>query len=372
MPDVLIYRHQLFRISESFITEQAGALRRFRALYAGRHCEGPPPAGAETVTLAGSPRREILQQVLWRDPRPLRRRLAQRRPVLVHAHFGVEGVYALPLARTLGVPLVTTFHGFDATVRDASLWLSRKPSWINYLLWRRRLAREGELFICVSNYIRQRLLARGFPPTRTRTHYIGVDTQALQPGDGSRDPHLILHVARLVAKKGTEVLIDALGRIARTHPRAHLVLIGDGPLRSRLTARAAAAGLAGRVRFLGARPRGEVLAWMGRAALLCQPSRGAPSGDREGLGMVLLEAAARGLPVVASRSGGMPEAVREPEAGRLAPEGDVEQLADALGELLGDERRLGRMSRAARQWVVEHFDLDTQTARLEALYEELL
>jgi glycosyltransferase involved in cell wall biosynthesis len=372
VPEVVVYRHQLFRVSEGFITQQAGALQRFRPLYAGRWCEGPPPDAARVVTLEDGSRAELWRQVLLRDPAPLARRLAPHRPALVHAHFGVEGVYALPLARALGAPLVTTFHGFDATVRARALWLSRKPSWIHYAMARRRLAADGERFLCVSDYIRQRLLAIGFPRERTRTHYIGVDTEALTPGREPRDPQLILHVARLVPKKGTALLIAALARLRPTHPEAQLLIIGAGPLRAHLQARAAAAGVGGQVRFLGARPREEVLAWMGRAALLCQPSLAAPSGDREGLGMVLLEAAARGLPVIASRSGGMPEAVRAPEAGRLVAEGDDRELAAVLGELLGEERRLQAMSAAARQWVCERFDLRRQTEALEAIYEELL
>jgi colanic acid/amylovoran biosynthesis glycosyltransferase len=368
---VLIYRHQLFRTSESFITEQAGALRRHHPIYAGRLAEGPGPSGADAVTLAGASRTALWRHVLTRDPGPLARRLTGRRPLLVHAHFGVEGVYALPLARRLAIPLVTTFHGFDATVSDSFLCLSRKPSWINYVLWRRELAREGDLFLCVSHYIRDRLLARGFPAARTRTHYIGVDTEGLQPSQDARQPGLILHVARLVEKKGTVLLLQALARSARRAPQATAVIIGDGPLRARLESHAVRLGIASRVRFLGARPRGEVIAWMGRAALLCQPSLAARSGDREGLGMVLLEAAACGLPALASRSGGIPEAVGEPDGGLLVPEGDAAALAEALEALLGDADRLARMGRTARARVETEFSLARQTAELERIYEEL-
>ncbi|MGC8477658.1 MAG: hypothetical protein ACP5NP_15015, partial [Acetobacteraceae bacterium] len=110
--DIAIFRHNLFRISEPFITLQAQQLRRYRPLYLGRLRYGAPPDGAEAFTLADrlSPRTlpAIAWQMLTRDPRPFARLLAGRRVALIHAHFGIEGVSAMPLARRLGVPLVTT------------------------------------------------------------------------------------------------------------------------------------------------------------------------------------------------------------------------------------------------------------------------
>src|SRR5271167_2194943 len=168
MRQVAIFRHNLFKISEPFITQQAQQLRRHQPLYLGRLRYGEAPAGAEAPALQdlvpGWPIPFVARQILTRDPAPYQRLLGGRRLALIHAHFGVEGVYALPLAQRLGIPLVTTFHGFDATLSTAALLTS--PAWANYPLFRRQLARRGDLFICASSFIRDRVLAMGFPEAR--------------------------------------------------------------------------------------------------------------------------------------------------------------------------------------------------------------
>ncbi|TWB41130.1 glycosyltransferase [Nitrospirillum pindoramense] len=371
MAEVVIFRHNLFRVSETFITEQARFLRRHTPLYLGRLRYGPGPQGAESLALRdlwphfALPR--IGWQMLTRDPSPYQRLLAGRRPALIHAHFGVEGVYALPLARRLGVPLVTTFHGFDATLSTAALMLS--PAWINYPLFRGRLARQGDLFLCASAFIRERVLAMGFPPERTQVHYIGVDTQAIPPRDLVEETPTILHVARLVEVKGAEYLIRAFARLAPRHPGTHLDIIGDGPLRQSLQQLAGTLGVGERVRFLGALPHAEVLARMRRAAMLVLPSVRTGSGRVEGLGMVVLEAAAAGVPVVGSRIGGIPEAVIDGQTGLLAPERDAEALARHMDALLSDRDLRQRMGADARSHVARHFDIRHQTAALERLYD---
>jgi glycosyltransferase involved in cell wall biosynthesis len=374
MPDVAIFRHNLFKISEPFITQQAQQLQRHRPLYLGRLRFGNPPEGAESLALQDlSPRCPLARvgwQMLTRDPRPYQRLLADRRPALIHAHFGVEGVYALPLARRLNIPLVTTFHGFDATLSTAALLCS--PAWAYYPLLRQRLAREGDLFLCASSFIRGRILALGFPEARTHVHYIGVDCRTIQPRDPGQETPTILHVARLVAVKGTRYLIRACAILAQRQPNLQLVIIGDGPLQPSLQRLANALGLAERVRFLGALPHAQVLAWMRQVAMLVLPSVRTAGGRVEGLGMVLLEAAATGVPVVASRLGGIPEGVVDGQTGFLVPERDAAALARRMDDLLGDPATRRRMGNAARARVERRFDLLRQTEALESLYDSVL
>ena len=374
MREIAVFRHNLFRISEPFITQQAERLDRFKPFYVGRLRYGAAPAGAESLALADLYPRWALPrvglQMLTRDPAPYQRLLAQRRPALIHAHFGIEGVYALPLARRLGVPLVTTFHGFDATLSTAALLAS--PAWAHYPLFRRRLAAQGDLFLSASAFIRERLLAMGFPDARIRVHYIGVDCQAIRPRDPAEETPTILHVARLVEVKGTEYLIRALAVLSPRHGAVGLTIIGDGPLRARLEALAARLGVANRVRFLGAKPHAEVLAEMRRAAVLVLPSVRTGTGRVEGLGMVMLEAAASGVPAIGSRIGGIPEGIRDGETGYLVPERDPAALARRLEDLLNDPEARRRMGEAARALVERQFDLGRQTAALEDHYESLL
>jgi colanic acid/amylovoran biosynthesis glycosyltransferase len=375
-PCVALLRHQLFLPSEVFITEQARALRAFAPLLLGRVLGGRPTPGIDYYV---PPARGIAQvrYVLGRDPGMFLPALARRAPRLVHAHFGVEAVYGMELAERLGVPLVTTFHGFDATLKRGDLLRSRKPTWIQYLLKRAQLCKRGALFIGVSQFIVDKLAELGVPAARTRLHYIGVDVASFdearhgaEESDGAGP--VVLHVARLVEKKGTADLLEAFARLARRHSGAELVVVGAGPLAGALAAHAERLGVAGRVRWLGAQSHPEVRRWLRRASVFSLPSRTAANGDSEGLGLALLEAAASGVPVVATRHGGIPEAVLDGETGYLVAERDVDALAESLDALLSDAALRQRMGGAARALVRRRFDLAAQTRELERLYEEIL
>ncbi len=373
VPAVAIFRHNLFRLSEPFIALQAQQLRRYRPVYLGRWRFGPSPDGAVSLALQDIPRWRlplIGWQMIARDPRPYERLLKQHRPVLIHAHFGIEGVYALPLAKRLEIPLITTFHGFDATLAAPALLAS--PAWAHYPLRRRALAREGDRFLCASSFIRERVLAMGFPEARTHTHYLGVDCESIQPRAASEELPVILHVARLVAVKGTEYLLRAFAAVAPRYGDARLVVIGDGPLRGSLERLATALGISNRVQFLGALRHSEVLAWMRRAAMLVLPGIRTATGRVEGLGLVLLEAAATGVPVIGSAVGGIPECIVDGQSGFLVPTRDASALADRMGVLLGDPSLRQRMGAAGRSHVERHFDARQQTRVLEDHYDALL
>jgi colanic acid/amylovoran biosynthesis glycosyltransferase len=374
LPTVAIFRHNLFRISEPFIADQAQHLHRYRPFYVGRKRFGLPPDGASSLTLEDLYKRWKLPRIGWQmltgNAQPYLHLLGRRPPSLIHAHFGIEGVSALGPAMQLKIPLVTTFHGFDATLKTHALLGS--PAWFRYPLLRRKLAREGNLFLCASSFIRQKLLETGFPESRTHTHYIGVDCQTIRPREHFEETPLILHVARLVEVKGTRYLLRAFATVARKYDRVRLLIIGDGPLRRQLHALAASLGMRDRVEFLGAVPHVAVLSWMRKAAMLVLPGIRTASGREEGLGMVLLEAAATGLPIVGSRVGGIPECMLEGKTGFLVPERDEDALARKMAELLEDPVRRQRMGTAGRALVEDRFDIDRQTAVLENFYDSLL
>ena len=374
LPEVAIFRHNLFRISEPFIAEQAQHLRRYRPLYVGRKRFGLPPDGASSLALEDLYTRWKLPRIGWQmltgDAQPYQRLMARHRPSLIHAHFGIEGVSALGLAMQLKIPLVTTFHGFDATLKTHAMLGS--PAWFRYPLLRGKLAREGNLFLCASAFIRRKLLETGFPESRTLTHYIGVDCQTIRPRADFEETPLILHVARLVEVKGTRYLLRAFARVARKYDRVKLLIIGDGPLRRQLHALTASLGMRDRVEFLGAVPHVAVLSWMRKAAMLVLPGIRTATGREEGLGMVLLEAAATGLPIVGSRVGGIPECMLEGKTGFLVPERDEDALARRLAELLEDPVRRHQMGAAGRALIEDRFDIDRQTAVLENYYDSLI
>jgi glycosyltransferase involved in cell wall biosynthesis len=368
---VAIFRSPLFHAHETFVRAHALGLARYRPLIVGLEARGNVPAELEgAMLIAGAGERAALK-LLGRSP-GLASRIGAHRPALVHAHFAPDGLLALPLAEALGVPLVTTLHGFDVGRTRTRLAVSGRLSWMRYGLLGRRLMARGRLFLAVSEALRAKAIARGFPADRTITHYNGVDLDAFRPAERRPEPGLILHVGRLVEKKGTHLLIRALAEVLQERREARLVVVGDGPLRPRLEAQAASLGLAGSISFLGSRPAADVAAWMARASLLAAPSLTAGDGDAEGLPTVLAEAAASGLPAIGSRHSGIPEAIVEGGTGFLVAEGAVEPLARHIADLLAAPARRAAMGRAARALAEERFDSVRQGARLEAHYDRIV
>ncbi|PTT74990.1 glycosyl transferase family 1 [Pelomonas sp. HMWF004] len=361
------FRTQLFKPSEPFIAEQLAALPNSQVLLLGRQTFGAadPRIASWTVASRGVWPARLAGALGWPDY--YRAPIQQHRAQLIHAHFAVDAFQVLPTARRLKLPLVTTLHGFDVTTHPGHFLRSGKPSLMRFALGMKRLQTQGDQFICVSEFMRQEALKAGYPAARLQVHYMGIDPRPFTAATHDGAPE-ILHVARLVDKKGTAYLIDAFARLASRHPEARLTILGDGPLRSALEAQVAGHGLQARVSFAGAVAHRQVREHMARASLLALPSVTAPSGDSEGLGLVLLEAAASGLPVVGTLHGGIPEAVSNGVSGYLVPERNAEQLADAIDTLLADALLRRRMGAAGRTLVCERFDIAAQSSKLEDLY----
>jgi colanic acid/amylovoran biosynthesis glycosyltransferase len=330
------------------VRAQVTGLVRYQPLLVGREDKGNiPPELAGRVLLS-----------------PSAERLRAYAPVLVHAHFGPDGLRALPLAARLGVPLVTTLHGYDVSRTTSALLRSGRVSWMHYALRGHELKRRGTLFLAVSNALRRQAIARGYPPERTLTHYNGVDLAGFPAGSGG--PDVILFVGRLVEKKGVAILLQAFAMVRRARPDASLVIIGEGPLRPLLER------LAGEsVRFLGGQPPDAVAGWMRRATVLATPSVTARDGDSEGLPNVIVEAAAAALPAVGTDHAGIPEAIVDGETGFIVPERDAETLAARLVTILGDGALRDRMGAAARALAERSFDLARQMRRLEEIYDQV-
>jgi glycosyltransferase involved in cell wall biosynthesis len=364
-PVVAIFRSAVFNASERFIQDQAAALTRWRPLVVGLEPKGEVvPRLREGMIVAQSAGERLAFRLRGRGG-CIEAELRAARPALIHAHFGTDGLLVLPLARALGVPLITSLRGYDVTRSDSALLRSGRLSWMRYALGKKRLQGDGALFLAVSNALRERAIARGYPEARTRTHYNGVDLDRFRPDVAPRERGLVLHVGRLVEKKGTKVLIEAVAGIAG----ATLAIIGDGPLRAALERQARELG--DRVRFLGALRSDEVAHWMRRASVLAAPSMTAADGDAEGLPNVVVEAAASGLPAVGTRHSGIPEAIEDGVTGFLVPEGDAGALAARLADLLESESLRSEVGIAARQLAERKFNRQLLTQRLEAIYDEV-
>jgi glycosyltransferase involved in cell wall biosynthesis len=368
--NLIIYRNRLLPKSETFVKGQAEALRKFTPYYLGsRIVQGLQLPGERTLVvnrggLLG--RRNEISSKLWGFATTFVEQVRNLNPALIHAHFGQDGAMALPLAKDLQVPLLVTFHGFDITVRDEHA----ERSLVQRVYFRRReaLKRETQLFIAVSEFIKNKLLEQGFPCDKIVVHYIGIDTKQFQPDSAVPREPVVLFVGRLVEKKGCEYLIQAMSRVQAAMPEVELVVIGDGLLRSSLEQRAKAK--LRRYRFLGVQPPEIVQSWMNQAKVFCVPSITAKSGDSEGFGLVFAEAQAMGLPVVSFASGGIPEAVAHGETGFLVAERDCDGLTTYILRLLQDKALWQQFSQSGQERVRTKFDLHNQTRLLESIYED--
>jgi len=373
MPRAIIFRERLIGPSETFIVEQALALRRYRPVLAGLRRTEPSLAHElpEILLSDGAGIRDKVVAHLYRDV-PLARRFFQRlrelNPSIIHAHFAVDAVQALPIADALRLPLIVSLHGFDVTSSDASHRKSYAGR--HYLAHRAKLFARTSAFLCVSKSIQEAALHAGFPEEKLHLHYTGVDCERFCPAPIERDPKLVLFVGRLVEKKGCEYLLRAMALVQKHDARARLDIIGDGPLRSGLEALAKTLGI--RARFRGMLDPELVQSSMSRARVLCNPSVTAASGDVEGFGMVFAEAQAVGTPVVSFAHAAIPEAVCHGVTGLLCPERSVEPLAEAILTFLTDNSFWFRASQFAANWVRERFDIARQTRKLETIYDGCL
>jgi len=381
-PGVLIYRDVLLPPSETFIKWQSSNLTRFEPYYAGLSVDKSlklPDGKLFTVGGGGNFYLDAVKKLVFKYcgvDFGLSSRIARVAPKLIHAHFGTGGVTALPIAEKLNIPLVVTFHGFDATVSKDRARLRYMggdvPSILNFLSFRLyikkrgRLMEKAALLLAVSDFIKGELIEQGFPENRIIRHYIGVDTRRFAPDPSVKRLPVVLFVGRMVEVKGLEFLIEAMKLVQGNRPDIELVAIGDGPLRASLESMAGR--LLKKYRFPGTLPQENVLDWMRRAQVLAAPSVTASNGATEGFGLVTCEAMAMGTPVAGFRSGGIPEAVSHGHTGLLARERDTRALAENITRLFDDDTMWRSFGSKGRERVLDEFDLKKQTAKLEDLY----
>jgi glycosyltransferase involved in cell wall biosynthesis len=238
----------------------------------------------------------------------------------------------------------------------------------------RRKFGSADCVIAVSEAVKQGLVAAGLDPARIAVVRDGVTLAQtpLAPDERERvrrllnlapADRLVLHLAHLGAEKGQEDLIAAAPRIHAAAPGARIAIVGGGELRGRLERQAAAAGA--RILFVGFWPPERIPALLAAASVFVLPSR------KEGLGSVLLEAMAAGLPIVASSTGGIPEIVRDGDTGLLIPPRDPLALAAAVIRLLTDSALADRLGAAGREFVRREGSADRMVDETLAVYRKL-
>jgi colanic acid/amylovoran biosynthesis glycosyltransferase len=287
------------------------------------------------------------------------------RPSLVHAHFGPTGVMALPIRRRLGIPLVTTFYGYDISA------YGRVESWQAAY---RELFAHGDVFLVEGPYMRERLIQLGCPESKARIQRIAIDLDLFpfRPRERRDEKVILLQVGRLVEKKGYEYSLRAFAEAHRRFPQSEFHIIGDGPLQAKLISLMNELGVTDSVKLLGPMTRREYIEHAEACHLLLQPSVTAENGDDEGgAPTVLIEMQASGMPIIATRHADIPNVVRDRESAVLVAERDSSALAEAIIRLATNPECWATMAEAGRRLVSEYHNIRVEAQKLEQVYESL-
>ena len=282
---------------------------------------------------------------------------------VIHCHFGPNGQRALLMreARRIQVPIITSFHGYDANrlprIHGAGLY--------------KTLFKQGDLFTVGSEFMRRRILSLGAPANRIVKLPMGVDVsryQFVERRKAEDGEYRLLTIARLVEVKGIEYALRAVAIVKTKYPRLRYKIAGDGPLRDALEVLVKELGLAQIVEFIGAITQEDALSLYEASHCFVLPSIVTESGEEENQPVVLAEAQASGLPVIATAIGGIPESICEGESGLLVMSRNPEALAYAILCLADHPEKWGRMGRAGRAHVEKHFNLEKLNDELVELY----
>ncbi len=269
----------------------------------------------------------------------------------LHNHFGDSSCTVAMLTSAIsGIPFSFTEHG-PALFFEPARWRIDE-----------KIARARHV-VAISHFCRSQLMLFSDPAHwgKIRIVHCGVDPAAYGQSLRETFGQHVLFVGRLAPVKGVALLLEAFAAVLPGHPQARLTVVGDGAERAGLQAQAARLGVAGAVTFAGYRDQTEVAALLETADMLVLPS------FAEGVPVVLMEAMASRIPVIASRVAGVPELVAHGEAGFLTAPGDVADLAGRMAALLSDPALCRRMGAAGRETIEADFDIAQESAWLAAI-----
>lgn len=297
--------------------------------------------------------------VARQDTRALVRYFRRQRVDVVMAEYGPTGLDVMEACKIANVPLITHFHGWDAYV------LAVQPDQLDAY---RELFERSIAIVAVSRHMRAHLISLAAPPDKVIWNPCGADVDSAPQAKPDEAPPVYLSIGRATPKKATIVSLLAFAKVIRELPQARLQLIGGEPDAVSLQA-TRALGIEAAVSFMGTLPHATVLERLRDARCYLHPSVTAPDGDMEGTPVSVMEAMAAGLPVVATRHGGIMDLLDGTSAGMLVDEYDVDATAESMLAYGLDPARAASDGLHGRKLLREKWSMESSLGKLETLVE---
>ncbi|HFJ9328745.1 TPA: glycosyltransferase [Bacillus paranthracis] len=279
---------------------------------------------------------------------------------VIHCHFGPNGINAAVL-RDLGIiqgSVYTTFHGYDMTVYPKN----KGENIYDYLF------KEGDKFLPISEFWKNRLEDWGCSPNRIIVHPMGIDTKKFRQLPSKTNEKIkILSIARLVEKKGIYYAIEAVKKIIELGYKVEYYIIGDGPLKKELKNQIGKYDK--QIELLGWKTQEETIGFLEETDIFLAPSITSTDGDMEGIPMVLMESMAMEKQVISTYHSGIPELIKDNISGFLVPEKDILALSEKLEFVINNRENWSETGEAARVTVENAHNITRLNNKLEDIFQ---
>jgi len=290
--------------------------------------------------------------------------IKKEQPLVIHAHFSNTGYEILSAAQRCKVPLVVSFHGFDA------FQLSRDELWMNRLS---KVFSGASAITVVSQLMKDFLINLGCEESKLKIIHVGkkIEHYEFQKREHSKINNFI-SIGRLTEKKGHEDCITAFSKAVKKHPNLTLTIIGDGELKGVLLKQVKDLRLENNVKLVGEVTHDITKKYLSDADAFILCSKVAKNGDQEGIPTVLMEAQALGLPCITTFHSGIPEVIPVDNHWMMAKEGDADEIALRIEALINsDSHTIRNAVLLGRNKVISDFNLETEVEKLRKLYISL-
>jgi colanic acid/amylovoran biosynthesis glycosyltransferase len=361
MDNIIIFRKRLYKVSETFIRTQVEYLKKFFTVvlvaeqFTDDGKDGHNDIQKITLnkyeknirrlysTLCGT---DIEQRFQFHNQYQFSRLIKKENIRLIHAHFGPDALKILPVAKKHKIPLVVSFHGYDASSLLNNGWYkSQLPLLFDY----------ASKIIIVSTHMMENLNLQSWKD-KVVVLPCSIDVEEFKPYEKRNNSNIILlHSGRLINKKGVPDLIKVFANIYKTNKNLHLNIVGSGPEFECCKTTAYNHGVSEAISFFGSQPHESVKKIMNEADIFILNSRTADDGEMEGTPVSLLEAMSIEKAVISTNHAGIPDVLQNNENGMLVPERDNEKLELAIRDLIENEEKRIQLGKQARQTIVSKF-----------------